>query len=820
MKISYNWLKRYVALDLEPEELGQYLTNGGLEVEAIEKYESIEGGLKGVVIGHVVECRPHPNADKLSLTKVDIGNGDPLWIVCGAPNVAKGQKVPVATLGAILHKDGETLEIKPTKIRGEFSEGMICAEDELGLGTSHEGIMVLDPEAVTGSPAADYFGLTEDYIFEIGLTPNRTDATSHMGVARDLIAILNQQGSGKKYQFKIPSVDAFNIDNRDLTIPVQVQDTNACPRYSGVTLKDISVGESPDWLKHLLKAAGIRPINNVVDITNFVLMESGQPLHAFDASAVKGNKIVVRLGKKAEKFVTLDGEKRELTEKDLMICNAEEGMCIAGVFGGEDSGVTMNTKSVFLESAHFNPVYIRKTSRHHNLQTDASFRFERGSDPNITIYALKRAALLIRELAGGTISSEIQDVYPHPVKDHKVNVKFRNIDRLIGKKIETGTIRTILQDLGIKITSSDEEGMELSVPTFKVDVTREVDVIEEILRIYGYDRIGLPDTLHSSLSFMAKPDPESMRDLVSDMLNGRGFSEMMNNSLTKSRYAEENSWLDPDKNVRILNPLSSDLGVLRQSLLFGALEVIAYNQNRKLPDIRAFEFGRIYQYSKQNEISTDTLSAYKEIEMLSLVISGNRETESWRNSSRPVDFFDIKASVDALMQRLGISQNRLDTEAVPAGQFSQGLRYLVKKDVLTEFGIISGKLLKQFDIRQDVFFASVNWDVVMNLLKKNTLHYHEIPKFPEVRRDLALLVDKLVPFEELKKTAFLIEKQLLKEVNLFDVYEGDKIPEGKKSYAISFVLQDPDKTLNDKVIDKTMHKFTRVFEEKYNAVLR
>jgi len=624
MKISYNWLKRYADINLSPAEIARLLTGCGLEVEDFEKSESVKGGLKGVVIGQVVECSKHPNADKLSVTKVDAGTGRLLSIVCGAPNVAAGQKVPVATVGTVIYSGDKSFEIKEAKIRGEFSEGMICAVDELGLGTSHEGIMVLDPESKVGMPAAEYFNVTEDYIFEIGLTPNRTDAMSHTGVARDLVAVLNRHSQPGKYSMIWPSVEDFKVDNHDLEIPVEVKDPDACPRYSGVTITAVTIGESPDWLKNLLNAAGIRPINNVVDVTNFIMMEIGQPLHAFDARKIKGGKVIVRKAGIDEPFVTLDDVERKLTSSDLMICNTEDGMCIAGVFGGVASGVSPDTTSIFLESAHFNPRSIRKTSRFHGLQTDSSFRFERGSDPNITVYALKRAAMMIKELAGGNISSDIIDIYPVPVEPLKVSVKWKNIYRLAGAEIGREIIQSILSDLGIITVCDYEESMLLSVPTYKTDVTREADIIEEILRVFGYDYIEMPGQLRSSLSFSNKPDPEKTRNLVSDFLSGRGYVEIMNNSLTRSKYVAESPWLSSVNNVQLLNPLSSDLNVMRQTLLFGGLETIAYNQNRKAFDLFLYEFGRTYKYFEEKKISGENLSAYDECDHLAVWDTGRQ----------------------------------------------------------------------------------------------------------------------------------------------------------------------------------------------------
>jgi phenylalanyl-tRNA synthetase beta chain len=821
MKISYNWLKRYTDVDLAPEEVARLLTTCGLEVESWEEFETVKGGLKGVIIGKVLECTRHPNADKLSLTKVDAGTGRLLSIVCGAPNVAAGQVVPVALVGTMIHMGDKSFEIKEAKIRGEFSEGMICAEDELGLGIGHEGIMVLeDPKARIGMPASEYFRITSDIVFEIGLTPNRTDATSHIGVARDLVAVLNNRQDEKKYTLKWPDVSHFNVDNQDLDIPVVVEDPDACPRYSGVTVSGIKVGPSPAWLKNLLSAAGIRPINNVVDITNFVLMEVGQPLHAFDAKFIEGKKVVVRKARKGEKFTTLDEVERELTPEDLMICNVNHGMCIGGVFGGLTSGVTEGTTDIFLESAHFHPATIRKTSRYHGLQTDASFRFERGSDPNITLWALKRAAILVKQLAGGAISSEIKDVYPEPVGNKVVTITFKNVNRLIGKVIPPETVRSILADLGIQVVKEQPDGLVLSIPAFKVDVTREADVIEEILRIYGYDNVEMPENLRVSLSFAQRPDPEKVRNMVADLLISKGFTEIMNNSLTRSRYASNVPGFDTGKNVRILNPLSSDLDVMRQSLLFGGMETIIYNINRKTSDLEIFEFGRSYAYDAQADTSKNALRAYREHDHLALWITGERHAESWNTHDGKVDFFDLKAAVDAILVRLGFDLLKLERTALEGGIYASGLSYGTREKVYVEFGQLDRKVLKVWDIRQEVYYADILWENILRALAGHEVSYREVPKFPEVRRDLALVLDREIPFADIEKTAYETERRLLKRVNLFDVYEGDKIPEGKKSYAISFILLDEEKTLTDTVIEKTMEKLLKVFGEKFGAVIR
>lgn len=820
MKISYNWLKRYADINLPPEEVSILLTNSGLEVESYESTESIKGGLKGVFIGKVLECVKHPNADKLSLTKIDIGTGRVLSVVCGAPNVAAGQKVPVATVGSIICSGDKSFEIKEAKIRGEFSEGMICAEDELGLGHSHEGIMVLEQEAAIGMPAAEYFNLSEDTVFEIGLTPNRTDATSHIGVSRDLVAVLNQRNGKKKFQLNWPSVDHFSVDNHNLDIPVIVEDTEQCPRYSGVSISGVRIGDSPAWLKNLLNAAGIRPINNIVDVTNFIMMELGQPLHAFDAAKIKGGKVIVRKASQDEPFITLDGVGRKLTPADLMICNAEEGMCIAGVFGGAVSGVTDSTTDLFLESACFNPRSIRKTSRYHGLQTDSSFRFERGSDPNITVYALKRAAMLIRELAGGNISSEIIDVYPIPVEPAKIGIKWANINRLIGKEIGHNDIRSIISDLGIKIEHESAETLSLIIPTFKTDVTREADVIEEILRIYGYDNIEMPGQLRSSLSFSNKPDSERIRNLVSDMLSSRGYNEIINNSLTRSKYADESSWLDAVNSVFLLNPLSQDLNVMRQTLLFGGLETIAFNQNRKTSDLKLYELGRTYRLNPEKRNAGYSLAQYDEHEHLAIWITGKREPESWRTNDSKSDFFDLKAVVDSIFKRLGFNPDKIAKSLFTDDLFEEGTIYAYHQVTLARFGRLRKRELKRFDLKQDVMYADFDWGKIIGILSENVVIYSEVPKFPEVRRDLALVLDSSVKYEDIERAAYQAEKHILRSVSLFDVYQGDKIGVGKKSYAISFLLRDDEKTLTEQIIEKTMGKILRAFQEKFHASIR
>jgi len=821
MKISYNWLKQYVNIDLSAEDAGKLLTGCGLEVESIEKTETIKGGLQGMVVGEVKTKEKHPDADKLSLTTVDIGTGELLSIVCGAPNVAAGQKVIVATVGAKLYPTtGEPFEIKKSKIRGAVSEGMLCAEDEIGLGESHAGIMVLNEDATVGMSAKDYFSkvngfpkIEEDYTFEIGLTPNRADAASHVGVARDLVAVLNAQNSSTPQQLLMPDVRTFEVKSTTTAIEVSVEDTHACPRYSALTISNVKVGESSDWLKNKLKAIGLRPINNIVDITNYVLHELGQPLHAFDVDKIKGNKVIVKKLPAKTKFVSLDEVERELSADDLMICNAEEGMCIAGVFGGLHSGVTEKTTTVFLESAYFNSTSIRKSSKFHGLKTDASFRFERGTDPNMTVFALKRAALLIQEIAGGEVSSEIIDIYPSKIENFKIPFSYTHCDRLIGKKLDRELIKTILTSLDIVIESESNDTLLLSVPPFKVDVTREQDVIEEVLRVYGYNNVEIPVSLNSSLSFAEKPNKEKIQHTVSELLTNNGFIETMCLSLTKEEYATKLEGLNPEQSVKMLNPLSSDLNVLRQTLLFSGLESIAYNQNRKNADLKLYEFGKTYLAIKNADATK-----YVETKHLSLFITGKKQEENWNSKHGAVNFYTLKGYVHSVLERLGIEVKLSESSSAV---FAQGLSYTWAKRTVVEFGAVAKPILKMMDIKQEVFYADFNWDLIIEAVSKSkNLMYTEVPKFPEVKRDLALLIDKAVKFEQLEQLAFQAEKSLLKNVNLFDVYEGDKLPEGKKSYALSFTLLDDNATLTDKQIEKIMEKLMKTYQEKVGAEIR
>ncbi len=815
MKISYNWLKSYINTDLSPEDLGVILTNIGLEVESIEEFQSVKGGMEGIVIGRVIECQKHPDADKLSLTKVDIGSGELLPIVCGAPNVAVGQVVPVATIGTKLYFNDEEIVIKKGKIRGQESHGMICAEDEIGLGTSHEGIMLLGSDAKIGQAAKDYFQIENDFVFEIGLTPNRVDASSHIGVARDLAAWFSQT---KDIQYTLPSVKDFKTDNKENTITVEIENVQACNRYAGVSISGIEIKESPMWLKNRIKAIGLKPINNVVDITNFVLHETGQPLHAFDAGTIEGNKVIVKTLPKGSKFITLDEQERELSNEDLMICNAKEGMCIGGVFGGLKSGVTANTKNIFLESAYFNPVYIRKTSKRHALQTDSSFRFERGVDPNNTLFALKRAAILIKELAGGKISSEIIDVYPEKIENFRVPVLFDHIERLIGKKIHADQIKKILKSLEIQIISEDAHSMLLDVPPYRVDVTREADVIEEILRIYGYNNIETSNAVKSTLSYAPKPDTNKWKNIVSDLLSNKGFNEAMSNSLTKAEYYEKLKPFDAENTVKILNPLSTDLNALRQSLLYGGLEAVIYNENRKNHNLKLYEFGNCYSLASAQNTRTN-LSKYHEENHLALFISGDRKFVNWNAPSVKTDFYQIKSFVEVVLSRMGFRTEKLKQFEIANDIFAYGLTYQINEDILVEFGLITKEIRKAFDIESEVFYADFSWNKLMKCLPA-AKQFIPMPKYPEVKRDLALLIDKKITFKEIKDLAYKTERQLLKSVSIFDIYEGDKLGANKKSYAVSYILQDEFKTLTDSQIEKTMNKLIQVYQKELDATIR
>ena len=820
MKISYNWLRQYIETDKSPEQISDLLTNTGLEVEGLEKVESVKGGLDGVVIGEVLTCEKHPDADKLSITTVDVGEEEPAKIVCGAPNVAKGQKVPVATVGATLYPHDKPFEIKKAKIRGEQSEGMICAEDELGLGSSHDGIMVLDQEAEPGTPAKDYFNISEDYVFEIGLTPNRTDAMGHIGVAKDLAAALTIGEDNYEYKTQIPGVENFSVDNSNLPVDVVIEDEKACPRYSGVTVSDLKVGESPDWLKNKLNAIGVRPINNLVDISNYVLFETGQPLHFFDADAISGNKVIIKKLAEGTKFTTLDEVERELSSEDLMICNAEEPMCIAGVFGGIKSGVTEKTKSVFIESAYFDPPTIRKTSKRHGLQTDASFRFERGADPSITVYALKRAAMLIKEIAGGEISSEVVDSYPRKIEPKRIKVDYNRMNTIIGKIIDREQIQEILKALDIVVLQENENELVLEVPTNRADVTREADIIEEILRIYGYNNIEFEEQLSSSLSHINKPEPDHIRNVVSDYLSDNGFFEIMNNSLTKADYANYLDDLSEKNNVEILNPLSKELNALRQSMVFGGLESIGYNINRRKTDLKLYEFGYTYSKTPDKQVKDDELERYSENQQLAVFITGSKTPESWRGKTEEADVFDLKKIIYSIFEKLGFDTTSFQLKPVESDVFQEGVTIRYKKKNIASMGVISKNLIKRMDIPQQVYYAQVEWDIVFGMLSEHSITYKPIPKYPEVRRDLALLIDEKVTFDELETVAYNYGGDFLKEVNLFDIYRGENIAKGKKSYALSFILQREDRTLKDKEIDKIMNKIAKGFEKQVSAEIR
>jgi phenylalanyl-tRNA synthetase beta chain len=816
MKISYNWLKEYLKTAIHPDDLSTILTNVGLEVEDVEEWESVPGGLKGVVIGRVASCMRHPEADRLSVTTVDLGDGIPLQIVCGAPNVAAGQMVPVATVGTIVYKGDEQLEIKRSKIRGQLSEGMICAEDELGIGSSHEGIMILDPSAKPGTPAAEYFRIEKDTVYTIGLTPNRIDSGSHFGVARDVAAFLNLQNPVRPV---FPSVEPFGPDNANLTIPVEIANTNDCRRYTGITISGVQVAESPEWLRNRLRAVGQNPINNIVDITNFVLLEMGQPLHAFDADKIEGGRVIVRNLPSKTRFKTLEGTERELSNNDLMICNVSGPMCIAGVFGGLDSGVTHLTKNIFLESAWFNPVSVRRTSKRHGLHTDASFRFERGADINITVTALKRAAMLIKEIAGGKISSEITDVYPVRAEERVVSLTWRNIDRLIGKKIDHDLIKKILISLDFVITDEPSAGLTVSVPLYRVDVTREADVIEEILRIYGYNNVEPGEHLNSALTYVPKPDRERAMNTVADMLASNGFSEMMSNSLVPGAWFENNPDFTPDKLVRLANPLSSDLNSMRQSLLPGGLSAVAYNLNRQNMNLRLFEFGNCYTGDMGSD-SVPSVSSFIEKQHLDLFLSGSVTTKNWNSGESPTDFFHAKSYVEMVMARMGIDPVRTIKDECKAGYYSESISYSVNNISVASAGKISRDYLNRFDIKQDVYHGHIEWDTVVGLLKNHVTEHKPLPKFPSVRRDLALLLDRNVRFEEIRKIALATERNLLREVGLFDVYEHESLGPGKKSYAVSFILRDDRRTLDEKSIEKVMSNLTRAFESSLGATIR
>lgn len=820
MNISYNWLKEYVNFDLTPDEVAAALTSIGLETGDVEEVQSIKGGLEGLVIGEVLTCEPHPNSDHMHITTVNLEQGDPVQIVCGAANVAAGQKVVVATLGTKLYDGDECFTIKKSKLRGVESNGMICAEDEIGIGTSHEGIIVLPEDVVPGTLAKDYYNIKSDYVLEVDITPNRSDACSHYGVARDLYAWLIQ--NGRQATLKRPSADAFKVDNHDMNIDIVVENTEACPRYAGVAIKNVTVKESPEWLQNKLRLIGVRPINNIVDITNYILHAYGQPMHCFDADKIKGGKIVVKTCPEGTKFVTLDEVERKLSDRDLMICNAEEPMCIAGVFGGLDSGTTETTKDVFLESAYFHPTWVRKTARRHGLSTDSSFRFERGIEPNGTIYALKEAALLVKELAGGEIASEIKDNYSAPIADFPVELSYEYTNALIGKVIPAETIKSIVTSLEMKITDETPEGLSLLVPAYRVDVQRPCDVVEDILRIYGYNNVEIPTSVKSSLSVKGDVDKSvKLQNLVSEQLVGCGFNEIMNNSLTAATYYEGLETYKPENLVQLMNPLSNDLNVMRATLLFGGLESIQHNANRKNADLKFFEFGNCYHFNAEKRNPEKVLAAYSEELHLGLWITGKRVSNSWAHPDENTSVYELKAYVLNIFRRLGVNFGGLvfgnltdDIYSVAISVHTRGGK------LLATFGVLHKKIQKAFDIDNEVYYADLNWKELMKAIKNNTVAYKEISKFPAVKRDLALLIDKKVQFAEIEKIAYETDKKLLKSVELFDVYEGKNLEAGKKSYAVSFMLQDENATLNDKQIDKVMQKLIANLQNKLDAKLR
>ena len=820
MNISYNWLKDYLDFDLQPDEVAAALTSIGLETGGVEEVQTIKGGLEGLVIGEVLTCEEHPNSDHLHITTVNVGGAEPLQIVCGAPNVAAGQKVVVAVNGTKLYDGDECFTIKRSKIRGVESNGMICAEDEIGIGTDHAGIIVLPADAVVGTPAKEYYNVKSDYVLEVDITPNRVDATSHFGVARDLAAYLKQ--NGKPANLKRPSVDAFKIDDEVPAIEVVVENKEACLRYSGITIKNVTVKESPEWLQNRLKVIGLRPINNVVDITNYILHGVGQPLHSFDADKIKGNKVVVRSATEGAKFVTLDGVERTLTDRDLMICNVEEPMCIAGVFGGLDSGVTEQTKNVFLESATFHPTWIRKTARRFGLNTDASFRYERGLDPNQTVEVMKRAALLIQEVAGGTITGVIQDIYPVPVAPYRVELTYDKVNTLIGKVIPVETVKSILESLEMKIVSETAEGLVIDVPVYRIDVQRDVDVIEDILRIYGYNNVEFSDNVKSNLSYQTPTDRSyKLQNLISEQLCGCGFNEILNNSLTRSAYYDNLSTYPVSHCVMLMNPLSADLNCMRQTLLFGGLESVEHNAKRKNGNIRFFEFGNCYDYNIDHKKEGETLAEFSEDYRLGLWVSGSRVDNNWAHPNEKSSVYELKAYVENILVRLGVNLQKVIFGNLANDIYSAGLSITTSSGrQFGTMGIVSPKICKELDIETDVYYAELSWTLLMKEIKKSKVTFSEISKFPAVKRDLALLLVKNVQFAEIEKIATESERKLLKDVALFDVYEGKNLPAGKKSYAVSFYLQDEGKTLNDKQIDAIMKKIQTNLEQKLGAQLR
>ena len=820
MNISYKWLKEYVDFDLTAQQVADALTSTGLEVDALEEVQSIKGGLKGLYVGKVLTCEAHPNSDHLHVTTVDLGKGEPSQIVCGAPNVAAGQKVIVADLGCVLYDGDKEFVIKKSKLRGVESNGMICAEDEIGIGNDHAGIIVLPEDAVVGTPAAEYYHLESDWLIEVDITANRADGLSHWGVARDLYAWLKSNG----YETKMhrPDCSAFTVDNHDLPIEVKIENTEACKRYACVSVTDCEVKESPEWLKNKLNTIGLRPINNIVDITNYVMMAYGQPLHTFDADMVKGHKIVVKTMPDGTPFQTLDGEEHKLSDRDLAICNEEEPMCIAGVFGGKGSGTYETTKNVVLESAYFHPTWIRKSARRHGLSTDASFRFERGVDPNGTIYALQQAAILCKELAGGKVSMEICDVYPEPMKNAVVDLTYKYVHDLVGKDIPVEKIKSICESLEMKVLEETAEGLKLEIPAYRVDVTRPCDVVEDILRIYGYNNVEIPTQLKSSLVIKGDEDQKhKLANLVSEQLVGEGFNEILNNSLTKGAYYEGSNAFPAENCVKIMNPLSTDLNVMRQTLLFGGLESIQHNVNRKRGNLRFFELGNVYTFDPQKENLDDPMQAYKEQYHCGLWLTGKRVEGSWAHANEESSFYELSAYVENILRRIGVKPGMIVRKKSDSEIFSAGITIENRGGKkLIEMGIIAKKLQKQFGLDAPVFYAELNWTALMKVIKKNEVLYTEVPKFPAVSRDLALLVDNSVEFAQIEQIARQTEKKLLKKVELFDVYEGDKLPAGKKSYAVNFILQDEEKTMGDKQIDAIMQKLIANIKKQLNAELR
>ena len=820
MNVSFNWLKRYLDCDLSAERMAEILTELGLEVEEFEKIETIKGGLKGVVVGEVLTCEDHPDSDHLHITTVDVGAEAPLQIVCGAANCRQGLKVMCATVGAVLYPidSDEEFKIKRSKIRGVESLGMLCAEDELGIGRNHEGIMELPAEAVVGTPAKEYLHIADDYLIGIGLTPNRVDAASHIGVARDIAAYLKSRG--ERVEFKLPSVDGFKIDDTSRTIEVEVVNAEAAPRYAGITVSDCKIAPSPEWMQNELRAAGINPKNNLVDITNYVLFELGQPLHAFDADKIEGGKVVVRSANEGEKFVTLDGVERTLTANDLMICSAERPMCIAGVYGGQDSGISDSTVNVFIESAYFHPVWVRKTAKRFGLNTDASFRFERGIDPNIQVYALKRAAMLMQELAGGRITSEIIDINPTPARDFEFEFSLDRARKLIGKNIPEETFMTILESLDVKVLSREGEVLTVAVPPYRVDVQREADLIEDVLRVYGYNNIEISDHVNSTLSYAPKTDKARLQNVASDFLTSNGYTEIMSNSLTKASYYEESTSYPAERCVKILNPLSQDLNVMRQTLLFNALEAVELNVNRRNGNLKMYEVGNCYAFAAEKASEENTLAKYVENNRIGITVTGLKTQLSWNSKEETASFFTLRAIVERLLKRFGVDIYALQSEGLECDLYADAIVFKQGPNEVVRMGVVAPIIRKKFDIKQEVYFAEVDFDQLVKMTKKAKVQFKELSKFPEVKRDLALLVNKNVTFSQLRSIAFATEKKLLKSVSLFDVYEGDKLPEGKKSYALSFILEDKNQTLNDKQIERTMANLQAQLEQKAGAEVR